>query len=265
MKPLRISVLLPRPTGFYRGLLPQMMSGFQAAGFEANGTCESLDEAGVLKWCREHQSDVVFDMNRTRSQLPELPRHVRHVTWIVDYLGRTDEQIKGSDITYFFTTGWVASFPHSSFVDWFPPGSCTDTYAPSGAAFESDAAVAGHVPPPWSESELSRNVSKTERLFSFGELVQQFQAWVQALRDDDEATHSSYWSAANRIVRAATGDDITDARSASTARRVGRRGPIWRPTTAASSSNRASSREPTNRRASTCTRAKACISARWTA
>ena len=38
MKPLRLSVFLPRPTGFYRGLLPQMLRGFEQAGFEVSGT-----------------------------------------------------------------------------------------------------------------------------------------------------------------------------------------------------------------------------------
>ena len=102
-----------------------------------SGTYETLDEQGLLAWCRAHKPDVVFDMNRTRSELPSLPRSVLHATWIVDFLGRSEEQIRGSDLTYFFTTGWVSTFRHDTFTDWLPPGSCSTTYGPSGAPFAS--------------------------------------------------------------------------------------------------------------------------------
>lgn len=206
----RLSVLLPRPTGFYRGLLPQMLRGFEEAGFEVSGTCETLDEPALLDWCRSHKTDIVFDMNRTRSQVPYLPRSVLHATWIVDFLGRTEEQIQGSDMTYFFTTGWVRAFHYDSFTDWLPPGSCPSTYGPSGAPFESDVSVAGHVPPPWSPAELERNVSRTAQPLAFRDVLANFEAYVKGLNPDDDANHTSHWDEVNRIVRAATGDDIID-------------------------------------------------------
>ena len=210
MKSPRLSVFLPRPTGFYRGLLPQIMRGFAEAGFEVSGTTELLGEAELLEWCRSHKTDIVFDMNRTRSQVPYLPRSVLHISWIVDFLGRTEEQIQGSDLTYFFTAGWVRAFPYDTFSDWFPPGSCPTTYAPSGAAFESDVGVAGHVPPPWSEAELNRNVSRSQEPFRFRELLAQFEAYVRGLDPEQDADHGSHWQEVNRLVRAATGDDVVD-------------------------------------------------------
>ena len=206
----RLSVLLPRPTGFYRGLLPQMRRGFEEAGFEVSGTCETLDEQGLLEWCRTHKPDIVFDMNRTRSQVPYLPREVLHATWIVDFLGRSDAQIQGSELTYFFTTGWVAAFHYNTFTDWLPPGSCPSTYEPSGSPFASDVSVAGHVPPPWSEAELARNVSRTDRRLAFRDILGTFETYVQGLDPDSGANHTSHWDEVNRIVRAATGDDIID-------------------------------------------------------
>ena len=212
MRCKRLSVLLPRPTGFYRGLLPQMLRGFEEAGFEVSGTYETLDEQGLLEWCRTHKPDVVFDMNRTRSEVPSLPRPVLHATWIVDFLGRSEEQIQGSDLTYFFTTGWVSTFRHDTFTDWLPPGSCSSTYGPSGAPFASDVSVAGHVPPPWSEAELARNVSRTEKPLTFRDVLASFEEYVQGIdpNSDEAVTHTSHWDEINRIARAATGDDITD-------------------------------------------------------
>ncbi len=210
MRSKRLSVLLPRPTGFYRGLLPQMLRGFEQAGFEVSGTTESLGEAQLLEWCRVHKPDVVFDMNRTRSQLPYLPRSIVHVSWIVDFLGRTEAQIQGSELTYFFTTGWVSAFPYATFADWLPPGSCPLTYAPSGAPFESDVSVAGHVPPPWSDAELNRNVSRTDRPLSFRDLLAQFQAFLNGMDPEQDASHETHWAEVNRLVQAATGDNIVD-------------------------------------------------------
>jgi hypothetical protein len=210
MRAPRLTVFLPRPTGFYRGLLPQMLRGFEQAGFEVSGTTESLGEAAIVEWCRSHEPDVVFDMNRTRSQVPFLPRRVVHVSWIVDFLGRTEEQIQGSDLTYFFTTGWVRAFRYDTFSDWLPPGSCPSTYALRRVAFESDVSVAGHVPPPWSEAELNRNVSRSPRPLSFRDLLADFQAYVRGLDPEQDADHGSYWQEVNRLVRVATGDDIVD-------------------------------------------------------
>ena len=210
MRAPRLTVFLPRPTGFYRGLLPQMLRGFEQAGFEVSGTTESLGEAAIMQWCRSHQPDVVFDMNRTRSQIPFLPRGVVHVSWIVDFLGRTEEQIQGSDLTYFFTTGWVRAFRYDTFSDWLPPGACPSTYAPRRVAFESDVSVAGHVPPPWSEAELNRDVSRGPRPFLFRDLLADFQAYVRGLDPEQDADHGSYWQEVNRLVRVATGDDIVD-------------------------------------------------------
>jgi hypothetical protein len=217
MSALRLSVFLPRPTSFYRGLLPQMLRGFEQAGFEVSGTTELLGEAELLAWCREQRTDVVFEMNRTRSEVPFLPPHIKHVSWIVDFLGRSEAQIKGSDITYFFTTGWVAAFVYDTFADWLPPGTCPSTYAPRGLPFASDVSVAGHVPAPWTELELKRNLSRTQRPLSFGDFLPPFLDYLamaehrmNTLLDHEAFNHGTLWTEVNRQVEAATGDGIVD-------------------------------------------------------
>jgi len=44
-------------------------------------------------------------MNRSRSELPELPGSIIHISWIVDLLGRDIDDIQESEIIYFFGTG----------------------------------------------------------------------------------------------------------------------------------------------------------------
>jgi hypothetical protein len=193
------------------------LSGFEQAGFEVSGTTELLGEAALVEWCREHRTEVVFEMNRTRSEVPFLPRSVQHVSWIVDYLGRTEAQIKGSDITYFFTTGWVGSFAYDTFADWLPPGTCPRAYAPRGSSFESDVSVAGHVPAPWTELELNRNLSRTQRPLLFRDFLPPFLDYLSATElrlntrlDVEAVNHGTLWAEVNRRVELATGAGIVD-------------------------------------------------------
>lgn len=217
MRARRLSVFLPRPSGFYRGLLPQMLRGFEQAGFEVSGSTDLLGEAELLAWCREHKTDVLFEMNRTRSEVPFLPREVQHVSWIVDFLGRSEAEIKGSDVTYFFTTGWVAAFAYDTFADWLPPGTCTSTYAPRGVRFASDVSVVGHVPAPWTAPELDRNLSRTERRLTFGEFLPPFREFLNATErrlnhplNTEAVNHDTLWADVNRLVEARTGAGVVD-------------------------------------------------------
>lgn len=194
-----------------------MLRGFEQAGFEVSGSTELLAEAELLAWCREHRTDVVFEMNRTRSEVPFLPPEIRHVSWIVDFLGRSEAQIRGSDITYFFTTGWVAAFAYDTFADWLPPGTCPTTYAPRRVALAADVSVAGHVPAPWTESELCRNLSRTGRSLLFRDFLPVFQDYLTVTErrlntqpGPEDVNHGTLWAEVNRIVSAATGDVIVD-------------------------------------------------------
>lgn len=178
----RVSVFLPRDTDFYRGLLPQIVRGFARAGVEAHGALGHLGAVEMRQWCDAHKPDLVFEMNRPRRDAEFLPREVAHACWVVDFNGRPLEHFAGSEVTYLFGESWVAHYPHAGFHRWFGPGTCDLDYAETPLRPGVDAAFAGHIPNPWSDAELARDVTGCGAL-TFGELLPAIESALRAGRD----------------------------------------------------------------------------------
>jgi hypothetical protein len=211
----RLALFLPRSTPFYRALWPQMARGFREAGFQVQGGEKLLDEAEMVRFCRSFQPDVVFEMNRTRREAPFLPADVRHVAWIVDFQGRRDEAIQGSELTYLFDPYWRQVFRFGSFVDWLPPGSCAQSYRPGGVSHACDVSFIGHIPRPWSALELARNVSRSQVVLRFEQLLRLYlhqRRVAHFVGRDAEGSwdHARYWRFANNLARERTGQPLVD-------------------------------------------------------
>lgn len=182
-----VSIFLPGDTDFYRGLLAQMRRGFEAIGVRTSGALTHLDAADMRDWCGAHRPDVVFEMNRPRADAEFLPAHIAHVCWVVDFNGRPLEHFAGSDITYLFGDSWVQHYPHASFCRWFGPGACEVDYSPTEHRGEIDASFAGHVPNPWSDAELARDLTGCGAC-TFGELLPEIE---RVLREHRDRLHST--------------------------------------------------------------------------
>ncbi len=172
MKVKRISIFLPRNNYFYRRLLAQIIQAFQTIGISANGKCDLLGEAQLQNWVSEYRPDVIFEMNRVGSELPVDNLSVKHVSWLVDFGGRDQTQIHGSDIIYYFDPGAAKNTQANCYTDWLPPGTCTDHYFSNGEGFETDFIFVGHIPAPWSEQELDTLIgfNRSKKLY-FSELL----------------------------------------------------------------------------------------------
>lgn len=172
-----ISIFLPCDNSFYRRLFKSLSKSFIHAGITVTGGCKLLTESEMHSWLIENKPSAVFEMNRVKNDIPILHDYgVPHITWIVDFQGRTEHQITGSDITYFFDPGWDENYDAGGVQDWLPPGTCTDTF--SRLASENDIEVEfsfiGHIPKPWSHDELNRKVvSNTE--INFETLLDQYE------------------------------------------------------------------------------------------
>lgn len=166
----RVSVFLPRDTEFYRALLPQMMRGFAAAGVEVEGGLGHLGAAAMRDHVASFRPDLVVEMNRPRRDAEFLPADVKHACWIVDFNGRQLSHFEGSDATYMFAESWVPHYPHTGFNAWLGAGACEHDY--SVVPHEAKAALgfAGHVPNPWSEAELLRDITGEGKM-TFAELL----------------------------------------------------------------------------------------------
>jgi len=177
---MRVSLFFPRSTPFYEGLLGQMLRGFQAAGCEASGLCRHLGAQELRDWCAAHRPHAILEMNRPGRDVPFLPAGVRHIVWVVDFNGRHVSYFEGSDITYLFGPGWVRAYPHRGFHRWLGPGTDPSIYAPHGHGprFPIEANFAGHIPAPWTEGELDRDLTGGFGAYRFRDLLPALGRWL---------------------------------------------------------------------------------------
>jgi len=164
-----ISIFLPNESNFYRRLFEHLEKAFVQAGIRISGCLKLLTESEMYLWISRNKPDAVFEMNRVKDDISILhDLGILHVTWIVDFQGRTENHIKGSDITYFFGPGWDADYDTGGMQDWLPPGTCTKTFTPLQLdhGINSEFSFIGHIPKPWSDKELSRKIdSESQETF----------------------------------------------------------------------------------------------------
>lgn len=173
-KILRIALFLPSSTPFYMSTFHAMKRGFEThEGVEVCGWTELLNEDAMLEFCRQFKPDVIFEMNRTRSELPLLPAHIKHIGWIVDPSGKDFDSFKGSEIVYFFSAHWIERClaPPTGIVDWLAPGFCPETYCYKEKSPLCDFSFFGHIPLPWNSQERARIVhEKNGNILTFGQV-----------------------------------------------------------------------------------------------
>ena len=162
----RIALFLPRPTPFYTTLFKQMKEGFEQAGFSVGGYTNLLGQKELLEFCRSFRPEAIFEMNRSRVQIPYLPPDIIHIGWIVDLLGGPYTYYGESEILYFFEERRAREYPGKwlkkygtkpkCLSDWLPPGHSPDTYYREKITPSMDFSFIGHIPSPWREEELHR-------------------------------------------------------------------------------------------------------------
>jgi len=169
---LRVAVFMPRPTPFYVALLYGMKRGLENNGAEVFASASLFDEDSLLELCRQFRPHLVVEMNRTRSHVPSLPSRIVHAAWIVDLIDQNIEYYSGSDITYFFCKFWRDCFDgRGRLVDWLSPGVCEVSYPFRERLPLSDFSFVGHIPKPWNQSELAREIYRDRGcVIRFGQL-----------------------------------------------------------------------------------------------
>ncbi|MBF0621109.1 MAG: glycosyltransferase family 1 protein [Magnetococcales bacterium] len=170
----KIAIFMPRPNPFYTSLFFYLKSAFEELGLEVCGGVGFLTDETLLEFCRRFQPDILFEMNRARREIPELPKEIRHVSWVVDTNGREVNYFTGSELQYFFFWNWRKDYnaPEAKIVDWLPPGACPHTYHNQPAESLSDFSFIGHMSAPWTEQERQRTLWKdTQHTITLGDLL----------------------------------------------------------------------------------------------
>jgi len=181
MKINHISIFISNDTVFYRRIFGWLEKSFDQAGIKVSGCCRLLSESEMYLWLGHNKPDAIFEMNRVKDDIPILyDLGIPHITWIVDFQGRTENHIKGSDITYFFEPGWDTNYDVGGLQDWLPPGTCTKTFTPCQLIHGVDAEFSfiGHIPKPWSDEELMRKID-SESEATFEALLYSYEKYLQ--------------------------------------------------------------------------------------
>jgi len=180
----RIAIFLPRSNPFYITMFFGLKRAFEKLGVEVHGWPELLAEDALLEFCRQSKPDLIFEMNRSRKQLPKLPQNILHACWIVDLMGNDFSYFQDSDIIYTFTALWLQAFPECGkrLIDWLPPGIDPQLYYPATCNYRYDFSFIGHIPPPWTNEELERPLySDLGHGINFGDYINKYdQQWGRA-------------------------------------------------------------------------------------
>lgn len=142
---------------------------FVQAGVKVSGCFRLLTESEMHFWLNRNKPDAVFEMNRVKNDIPILhERGIPHITWIVDFQGRTQNHIKGSDITYFFEPAWNTNYDvgGGGGARLVAAGTCTKTFIPLQleSGIDAEFSFIGHIPKTWSDEELSRKIDSESQV-----------------------------------------------------------------------------------------------------
>lgn len=179
-----ISIFMPKDTPWYQGIVKQIANGFASWGVQVSYACGLLDEEDLLVWVKKYNPQLIFEMNRPRGDIPFLPKNIIHICWVVDFNGRPISDFYGSEITYLFGPKWLEKFPYNSFFRWLGPGACTTSYYPDSSSFIYESSFIGHIPRPWSNSELTRNISSCAEPLLFGDVLPLLERYLDKFREE---------------------------------------------------------------------------------
>lgn len=157
----KVLVYLASNSPFYTNLYLQIKEGFEEGGLEVIGDSSLLKEKELIKKIDEVKPYFVFEMNRSKNEIKNFPKDVIHICWLVDFWGRKHNEIEGSDILYCWAENWIKHFTNNSNnkVLFLPPATSKSFYYPIENKIKNhDFLFLGHIPNPWSKSELEREV-----------------------------------------------------------------------------------------------------------
>ncbi len=206
LRPRRLALFLPADTPFYRQLFAAMHQGFAAQGVEVVGGCRLPEPNELVDRLATWRVEVVLEMNRTRNALPDLPKKIRHIAWIVDTNGKPGSSFRGSEILYFFGVPWLNHHPHDDhqILGWLPPGSSPELYSYYERPYASLMSFVGHIPRKWTSFERCRVVAPG---LLFGELYRLLiHCWSE--NDTKNFANDQYVQCANRIIVELLGRNI---------------------------------------------------------
>jgi len=156
-----IAFLSPAKAPFYLSPLTHLTDCFCKLGFTVLFPRPVSTEQELALFIQSSRPDIIFDINRLKSDWEYTNlSHIIYITWVIDTWGRDISKLGASDIVYFFLKEWLHSYQHSdNFIkDYFIPGTIISNTPRAARRTLYDWIFAGHMPSPWDDKELNRQV-----------------------------------------------------------------------------------------------------------
>lgn len=156
---MKIFLFFESDSLWYQELYQSVKSAFEEAGCTVIGSTTLLEPNKLIQLIDKEQPDFVFEHNRTKDEVPNFPKDVKHISWIIDFRGRDYAQLSGSDILYVWAQDWVQRFENAGVcnVKFLPPATNAEIYQPlKDVQPQYDLVFLGHISKEWTQRELNR-------------------------------------------------------------------------------------------------------------
>lgn len=208
-KKIKIAVFFPNSNQYYLDILLEFKKYFENLNYEFFGFTSLINENSLNKIVKENKIDVIFEMNRTRFQIPRLNKKVIHIAWMVDCGNYSYKEIDKSEILYFWGRNWFDNYKKNflknkdiKILDWLPPAG-TSSFLKRKKTINKkkiiDISFYGHIPRPWCKNELNRFVDKQKTL-NFRKFIKYFNEKIKKF-DVSSFDNFSYFQIAKKILQ----------------------------------------------------------------
>lgn len=113
MKPLKVA-LFAETSSYYIDMLFGLARGFESFDIDTYVGIGQLSPQELYTFCRQYKPSIVFELNRSRTDLPDLDPNILHIAWFQDYVGGILERKSLSEITYFWLSPESLGYKYSS-------------------------------------------------------------------------------------------------------------------------------------------------------
>lgn len=176
MKPKKMLLCGNRTTSYDDTMLSGLGKALERKGVDVIILLTLLEPPLLASFCRHNAIDTVFEINRSRNQVLELPSDVVHIAWIQDVIKDSRQGLDESNLIYFLTNPEILGYENISLND-----HCKLLYTGVDeeechklAEHISDFSFVGYMPPPINNQLLNAPMMLQLQQPTIGQVVEKF-------------------------------------------------------------------------------------------
>ncbi len=178
MKPKRMLVCGQRTTSYDETMLGKMSMAFMQEGIDVIMLPVLLPNHLLNSFCAYNKIDTIFEINRSRNQLPILPEDINHVAWIQDVVDESRLELDQSVFVYFLTAPSILGYENIQFNEQYRSlyTGVDEQECHKKSEAVSDFSIVGYIPAPLSKPILASPMMKGRRWPTIGKTIERFLA-----------------------------------------------------------------------------------------